>query len=82
MNPKKLSELKAICAKADKLSESIDYFKEVISTLFGLQVKLKSANGTVKFVPVPLELENKFIAILKEYYGERLENAEKEYKEL
>lgn len=82
MNLKKLSELKAVCAKADKLSESIDYFKEVISSIFGLQVKLKSKNGTVKFVPVPLELENKFITLLKEYYNDKLVKLETEYKDL
>lgn len=82
MNPKRLSQMKAVCAKADKLSESIDYFKKVINTLFGLQVKLKSQSGTVKFIPVPLELENKFIALLKEYYNDKLEKLETEYKDL
>ena len=82
MDSEKLSEMKTICLKADKLIDGIYYFKEIISSIFGVQVKLKSKNDTVKFISVPSELENKLVILLKEYYSEKLKNLEKEYKNL
>lgn len=82
MDEKKLSELKTICLKADKLIDGIYYFKEIVSSIFGLQIKLRSKNDTVKFIPVPLELENKLVTLLKEYYSDKLKKLEEEYKNL
>lgn len=82
MDSEKLSELKTICLKADKLTNNIWHLKEVVNAIFGVQVKLKSKDNTVKFIPAPLELENKLVTLLKEYYSNELEKLEEEYKNL
>lgn len=64
------------------LSVKIEKIKKKLKSMSGLRLNMETSEGYVTFESLPLHVEKKCLALVREHYEEELKELQKRFKEL